>query len=480
MVKLAQQERRKQSVIALPTWLRPKGSLAGAFAPEARDESESEMELDEEWENEENVDEDVEVDNGNFPGASAACRERTALHQCDWCNDKQPLYSHMCYVDRRTKEFAEKLDQVYMQVVHTQDYIRKFDTSEVDFVCIHCKGLQDGKQYLKAMKSDPSRMTPTAEWNKKRNKSSGRMTKSQLQYLLTRWESKKGQTYLDGRRAMEVYEARKNLDFGKGSDWVSNIGPDVFLLYGCSQCHIYPLKSSDFLRTAKMSAQDTDLNIHNAMGNEWRVPCCGAKWTWREQGRYRLLVLGGNPDSAQIKDRKYVYIGDGFGQKLENTVEFLKGCQLLKTLAGCPITKNNILDVIEELNDLAESRLMTLPEVTQIKVINPKNLDNYEHRFRIVCQDKRLSVPFAGKIIRVVDLKKGSPQAPKVVSAAELNLLVSICAATLDLEAAAKTPAEKKMVQDFKADKTFKCARLALVRMNAPEQQLRLRSATAR
>ena len=133
MVKTAKKQRQRRGTRGRPA----KGTIVETVARRARDESEREMEVEENPKKEE-LDKDAEVDevdNGNFPGASAASRQRLQLHQCEWCKNTQANYSLMCYVDRRTREFAEKLDQVYSQVVgQTQEYIRKFDTSEVDFV----------------------------------------------------------------------------------------------------------------------------------------------------------------------------------------------------------------------------------------------------------------------------------------------------------------------------------------------------------
>ena len=427
-------------------------------------------------EKEEEVHEQVKDGPGDFAGASAASRVRASLHQCEWCGQKEANYSWMCYVDKESKQFAEKLDPVF-EYVKTNKKEWKFDSSQVEFVCIYCKGKYDKKQYLQRMKSDPSRWTPTAEWNKKRNKSGGRMTQSQRAFLLKRFESQAGAEHFRGTTAMQVYEAQSNDNFRKGSDWVSHIGPDVYLLYGCSRCHIYPLKSSDFLRTAKMSVKDTDSNIHDAAGNEWRSPCCGAKWTWGVEGKFRLLVLGGNPESKKMENHMYVYIGGNFPQTLENQIQFLKGCELLKTLGGRDITKNNILEVIHEVNCAAESRLSTLPEVEQIKVINPQELQNYEYHWRIVCQDRRLSCPHAGKQIRVINLKRADNM-PDSISVEDLECLVALCASTLDIENCEQTTANKKIAKHFADQHAFQCGRAALQRMNAPLDMPRYGSAS--
>ena len=60
---------------------------------------------------------------------------------------------------------------------------------------------------------------------------------------------------------------------------------------------------------------------------------------WRQVGlgkdaRWRLFVLGADPDSSTFEHSKYMYIGEDFGQRLENKIEFLKRCQLLKNLEG--------------------------------------------------------------------------------------------------------------------------------------------------
>ena len=63
-----------------------------------------------------------------------------------------------------------------------------------------------------------------------------------------------------------------------------------------------------------MEVKDTDRNLHEHPGNEWRMPCCGKKWVWGQQGRYRLFVIGGEPGSQKSQLGKYAFIGEQFDQ----------------------------------------------------------------------------------------------------------------------------------------------------------------------
>ena len=293
------------------------------------------------------------------------------------------------------------------------------------------------------MESDPSRETPTSEWQKLRNKSVGKLCNSQAKWILRIAVSKKAATGFVGVNAYEVYLAQKERDFCKASDWVCRLGPDVFLLYGCGTCHIYPMRSCDWLRTARMDTPESAPDLHEQKGNEWRTPCCGAKWSWGKDARWRLFVLGADPDSSTFEHSKYMYIGEDFGQRLENKIEFLKRCQLLKNLEGAQITCNSILEVIDRVNSATRARLMNLPEVRQITAIDPDTVPHYGCHWKLVCQDKRLSIPHAGKQIRVIDLRQGTGVVPRTMGAPELDFLVHVCAAMLDVEQAAQSPAEK-------------------------------------
>jgi hypothetical protein len=43
--------------------------------------------------------------------------------------------------------------------------------------------------------------------------------------------------------ALEVYRARKDVDFSKSLDWVTQVSKEMWMVYGCGTFATYPLKS---------------------------------------------------------------------------------------------------------------------------------------------------------------------------------------------------------------------------------------------
>ena len=65
------------------------------------------------------------------------------------------------------------------------------------------------ESYLQPRTDDPSRPTPTAKWNRLRQKSTGIVTASKERYIFN-LVGGKGATHFDGVSAYDVYKAQKN------------------------------------------------------------------------------------------------------------------------------------------------------------------------------------------------------------------------------------------------------------------------------
>ena len=116
--------------------------------------------------------------------------------------------------------------------------------------------------------------------------------------------------------------------------------------------------------------------------------------------------------------------------------------------------------MIHEVSNEVEQRLSTLKEVATIKAANPADIQHYSTGFKIVCEDPWLSLPFASKQVHVIDLAKRDTTV-ETLNFVELEILLDVCAATLDVEGKVPNgPAEKKMRNDFiYYNQTFKKAR---------------------
>ena len=121
--------------------------------------------------------------------------------------------------------------------------------------------------------------------------------------------------------------------------------------------------------------------------------------------------------------------------------------------------RSYILEMIH-VNNKVEQRLSMLMGVTTIKAASPADIQHYGTGFKIVCEDLRLSLPFAGKQVHVVDLAKCDTPV-ETLNFVELEVLLDVCAATLDIEGKVPNgPAEENMRSDFiDYNQTFKKAR---------------------
>ena len=131
-------------------------------------------------------------------------------------------------------------------------------------------------------------------------------------------------------------------------------------------------------------------------------------------------------------------------------------------------TGENVLRVISMIADEVERRLMCLPEVEEIRSVDVKNVnDKYGYSWAIVCEDERLSIRHVGKTIRVLNMNLATEK-PKVLQFDEFNLLLSICAASLDIEQVQPNegPAFKKIRNRFLWEDNYKKARDAFGRLS--------------
>ena len=94
----------------------------------------------------------------------------------------------------------------------------------------------------------------------------------------------------------------------------------------------------------------------------------------------------------------------------------------------------NVLRVTAMVTEDVEKRLKHLPEVQEITTRDEKTYDNCSRSWKIVCEDPRLSIPYVGKTIRVLNMNLAEAP-PSVLPLEEFGLLLSICAASLDIEA---------------------------------------------
>ena len=93
---------------------------------------------------------------------------------------------------------------------------------------------------------------------------------------------------------------------------------------------------------------------------------------------------------------------------------------------------------------------------------------NYGWSYKVVCEDPRLYIPHVGKQYRAIDLKL-SDRIPNFLEMSELELLLDVCAASLDVDVVPTSAgsATRRLQNSFHYNPTFFKARDLLRRTNS-------------
>jgi hypothetical protein len=159
------------------------------------------------------------------------------------------------------------------------------------------------------------------------------------------------------------------------------------------------------------------------------------------------LVFGDWNEATQPFDNyQMAFIGQQSDAQ-NNKINWLKGCKALETLAGRPITRDSILQMIETLNQ-ETNRLLTqggIQEVTRQTAQDPASALT-EVNCRLVMEDERLSLRGPGRQFYAINPKScGTPVT--AITAQELDALLDAAAAGLDVEAGPVATTSQKRMQ---------------------------------
>ena len=274
----------------------------------------------------------------------------------------------------------------------------------------------------------------------------------------------------------------KSSAFQKGRDWVNQLVPLGFLLYGCVECDrdmirkfqptcdlliqmtrpgVYPLQSKRWLKLVDdgipLEPGQTFADSHYA---HWHCPCCCAQWTHATQAEYRLLVLGPNPDNAKAGDQMFcAYIdtlmdaeekgqADAEQARPEKQINLLKGMTLLQQIGNRTVTKDLVLTAIEQLNATCENKLCSVANVVQLLSANHQLSKCYQRK-QLYCEDECLSIgPARSDFLALAVDRDSVPRLTKD----HLQKCIDLCASFYDLDEydVRCTPSERKTFEDMR------------------------------
>jgi hypothetical protein len=206
---------------------------------------------------------------------------------------------------------------------------------------------------------------------------------------MQRKAAKEGGAPVDSAAVMKLFE---NSALKGSSDWIVEFGPNMALLYGCvsSDCALYPTKSCSWWRCSRI--QDTEGGTEQ--GGFWRCPVCLTKWQWKEGGGAKRLLVIGSVETGYFMS----YLGD-ISPQAEALVHFLKGCVVIKKVAGRELSVETMLQVIEEVNERNDRRLSRFKECGRYVAANPAGFG-----VKVYCEDARLSLNRPGTIVNCLKI----------------------------------------------------------------------------
>jgi hypothetical protein len=117
---------------------------------------------------------------------------------------------------------------------------------------------------------------------------------------------------------------------------------------------------------------------------------------------------------------------------MESTILLLKSCVALKELKGKPMNKENLLQMIEDLNIKTEKEFKRGLPREMVMCTSKDITEDLSDQNHLYCEDYRLSLGGAGHVFWSVDVKKRKDV--NFIEAEELNDILEAIAGGLDLE----------------------------------------------
>ena len=339
-------------------------------------------------------------------------------------------------------------------------------------VCYKCVGLAqhgDARYYLNA-KGKTSSTWQHAMRDSKFLPNQAQMAK-RAQRAMTTIENQisKGKRDVEMPTVEEVVKKMEaSFAIKRGADWVSEIGPETFLLYGHQRCEIaelqryqpaermftemiangkhpgiYPLQSSKWLRlagpTQKLDWGRTEDGVKFAT---WHCPACVGKWTHGGNAAHRLLIAG-SADKQMPGDEVFcAYIGTCLPDdkadeskhtdrqvNLEKQIQLLKGMTLVKKIGYQEVTHDVVLKAIDALNKECEDALGKMVNVVRLRSAEPETSWQFSDR-QHYCEDERLSIAGSGTPFLALAVAHGSIP---TLTPELLQLWIDFCASFMNM-----------------------------------------------
>ena len=174
-----------------------------------------------------------------------------------------------------------------------------------------------------------------------------------------------------------------------------------------------------------------------------------------------MLVIGEADEQLGFKPGyQFAYIG-ATTDATENKIHILRTANALTRLGDSPISKQTLLEVIEECNQSVTRKFSKgMKEVREVKskVVPKTDLDYYA--IHLTCEDRRLSLQRMGEAYLALDLSK---QTVGDIIMDMFDFMLGVSASMLDLDAAPKGKETKNLKWRIENSEGFKYARTVLL-----------------
>ena len=364
----------------------------------------------------------------DFEGAAGVTKLGTQsanlIHKCELCSFTYPFASIFAYLHKGNFDFRENTDEALNRAgleARGQQWTQRAGSGVV-YACISCCEKLHGKVYLQEGGK------PTSAWSNRVKKSKGGGGQHKLKRALDALNTKEERDRSRMKVAIEtlppsiqeVVDGYNNTLIAKSTDWVTKLCPlGVYLLYGCAECRMYPLESKSWFRLCW--TQKVKGKTYTKEG-QWRCAHCLHRWTWRQGGTQRMLVVGSHKDPAVFCS----FLGS-VPADLELQLGLLKTALLLTEVNGKEVTKDRLLEAIQKLNDEASGRLGQILPTETYRAQDPKSKSSVP----IYCEDPRLSLECPGLSYKAFQLPPKST--PKQLTRDDLQLVIAFAAGFLDM-----------------------------------------------
>jgi hypothetical protein len=241
-----------------------------------------------------------------FTGASGESQKPLLKGHCKFCRRTFEHPSMVAYfLPEDGRPFAKVAEPVF-QKVFEKKVVNIWDDREVFPGCAFRAETWHKREHAyvnEIVKDGRTSFKLTSEWTRLKNASNGNAMSKHHAILACELHDSKNGLEDGAMSSQQIYEANFDHRVRQANDWITELGGPrrfLFIFYGCGPCEMWTVTSNHWYRCQRRVRPVTDSSTTDGADvGSWR--CCGgcfSKWTWREMGHRRLVVVGKASESG--------------------------------------------------------------------------------------------------------------------------------------------------------------------------------------